>query len=277
MTSLARIRTLSAVSLGILGILWLATAHSTDSPEENRRNAPGVPVIVELFTSQGCSSCPAADAFLNDLANNQPVDGLHIIPLSLHVDYWDDMGWKDSFSHRRHSIRQQLYASVIGDKRIYTPQMIINGRSAFTGSDTATAMQALRLYGTAAKLPVHVYLKDDRRAVIRVAGVNMLPRPIMGHVVLALTEDGLETEILRGENRGRSLSNVGVVRNIGIVGTVSLGPGADRAGFSREVELDLQPGWNPEHMHVVVFVQDIEKMRVLGATARPLSTPVKKR
>ena len=257
------------IAAGIL--LWLAAASGSD--DADRRDAGGVPVIVELFTSQGCSACPAADAFLTRLARTQPVDGLHIIPLSLHVDYWDDLGWKDAFSDHRNSLRQQLYAAAQGDGRIYTPEMIVNGRVAFNGSDMQTAFQALRLYGTAAKLPVHVYLTDRGTAIIRVAGVRMVPADIVAQVVTALTEDGLKTTILRGENKGRTLTSTGVVRNIGVVGSVALGPGADTAGFSREIKLGVHKDWNPARMHIVVFVQDIEKMRVLGATSRPLIPP----
>src|SRR5438132_8543629 len=108
------------------------------------------PVLVELFTSEGCSSCPPADALLRTLADAQPIAGAEIIALSQHVDYWDRLGWKDRFSSAAFTNRQQQYGRAFNIGSIYTPQMVVDGREQFVGSDASRARRAI---GTALSAP----------------------------------------------------------------------------------------------------------------------------
>ncbi len=122
--------------------------------------APRVSVLVELFTSEGCSSCPPADTLLASLLREQPLPDVDIVPLSFHVDYWDHQGWKDPFSSKAFTVRQQAYSRIFGEDRVYTPQMVVDGLTEFTGSDDRAARTAL----TAAASRPHLPLKLDARA-----------------------------------------------------------------------------------------------------------------
>src|SRR3954466_3962011 len=115
----------------LAALIVTAVAQSTSTPSAR------VPVVVELFTSEGCSSCPPADALLSKLAQEQPVPGVEIIPLGMHVTYWDQLGWKDAASLPLATTRQQDYGVVFGTDRIYTPQAVIDGQDEVVGSDEA--------------------------------------------------------------------------------------------------------------------------------------------
>src|SRR3954468_7078030 len=148
--------------------------------------ASPVPVVVELFTSEGCSSCPPADAVLAPLARAPPVPGVTVIGLSEHVDYWNSLGWKDPFSDALFTDRQEDYASVIARGRVYTPQMVVAGRIDVLGSDERAARAAVE---RAAAEP-HGTLRLERRGKrVHVAGQD-LPAHGDAHVILAVVENG---------------------------------------------------------------------------------------
>src|SRR6478752_4847234 len=129
---------------GLLFAVALAIAsggvHATPAP--TRAEGP-TPVIVELFTSEGCSDCPPADTLLEKLIATQPIAGAEIIGLGQHVDYWDRLGWKDRFSSSALTARQQLYQTRFATDSIYTPQMVVDGRAEFVGSDASAARKAI--------------------------------------------------------------------------------------------------------------------------------------
>lgn len=164
--------------------------------------------VVELFTSQGCSSCPPADAFLDELAEREKV-----IALSYHVDYWDYLGWKDTFGSPEHSERQRAYADRRGDRRVYTPQMIVNGGDHLVGSDRLAVEEAIE----DASLPLDVELaREGGRIVARIGGSGRR----RGEATLWFAEvvRTAEVEIERGENRGEVIRYRNIVTELHPIG-----------------------------------------------------------
>jgi hypothetical protein len=204
-------------------------------------------VLVELFTSEGCSSCPPADQLLSELMRTQPVSGVRIVGLSEHVDYWDHQGWKDPFSNALFTRRQQDHAGPAASD-VYTPQVLVDGGSGVVGSDRAAVLKAIREVAAAPKIPIAVSWANDRQAVEIVVPSDK--RAARASVFLAITEDGLQSSVKRGENEGRELKHDGVTRRLTEVGR-SDGTGA----FRRVVPVSFDSAWNRPRLRVVAFIQ----------------------
>jgi hypothetical protein len=216
-------------------------------------------VVVELFSSEGCSSCPPADENLAYLAREQPVDGVEILPLELHVDYWNRLGWADPFSSPAFTDRQQRYARAFGQRGTYTPQMVVDGAREFAGAKTAKAKEAI---AAAALAPGRATVTIDRAANgvrVSVAGASA-----EADVLVAVTESGLATDVPRGENAGSHLAHAPVVRDLERIGAVSGG------GFTASFSPKLEATWRRENLRVVAFVQRRGDLRVTGAAATTL-------
>ena len=213
------------------------------------------PVIVELFTSEGCSSCPPADAELARLVREQPVADAEVIPLALHVDYWNNIGWKDPFSSAAFSVRQREYGQAFRLDSVYTPQMVVDGKTEFVGSDASRAADAIRRAASAPKASVAVAISEGA-AKIRVDGASAKGADVM----LAVTEDGLRSNVRAGENAGRHLSHVAVVRSLRRVGAVD-GQGA----YEGSVPLSLGKDRKRGGLSAVVFVQARGARGIIGA------------
>jgi len=232
------------------------------------------PVIVELFTSEGCSSCPPADKVLEQLEKTQPVDGAEIIAMSEHVDYWNYIGWSDPFSSAAFSARQQAYAPVFGNDGVYTPQMVVDGQAEFIGSNSGKAQAAIT---RAAKLPkgevkiaiVQNAAGGDVPAVKLKISAEKLPVVTSGdvaEVLLAITESNLSSQVVRGENSGRKLGHTAVVRELRSLGQIA----ATGKQFEAETTAILNKEWKLGELRLVAFVQERANKRVLGAAALPL-------
>ncbi len=257
-----------------------ALRQSGDEPfrpaaEASTSNASGsgaatrATVLVELFTSEGCSSCPPADVLLSRLEKTQPVEGAEVIALAQHVDYWNYLGWRDPFSSAEASARQREYAGAFGKDGVYTPQMIIDGRAEFPGGNTSKAFEAISASARSPKAEVQLKLipnGDAHSAGTRLSvRVEKLPPVSAGdtvEVLLAITESDLSTSVARGENAGRKLSHVGVTRKLNVLGVVA--PGKT---FTAEPEVMVDGGWRRENLRAVVFLQERSSKRVLGAAA----------
>jgi hypothetical protein len=237
-----------------------ASADPTADPATSART----PVLVELFTSEGCSSCPPADAVLARLEKTQPIAGAEVIALSFHVDYWNYIGWADPFSSAQFSERQGEYARAYGKDGVYTPQMIVDGVREFPGGNGNLATETITKAARTPKATLRFSReKPGAEGVVRL-GVKIADLPPMGaggaaYVLLAVTESDLSTDVRRGENSGRRLSHVGVVRRLTTLGPVT---GGD---FAVEASIPIERGWRRENLRAVVFAQESGSRRVLAA------------
>jgi hypothetical protein len=222
------------------------------------------PVLVELFTSEGCSSCPPADVLLRRLQRDG-VAGVDIIPLAFHVDYWDHLGWKDSFSSAAFSDRQQGYGRVFRIESVYTPQVVINGQAECLGSDGPRVTDLIRRAAAAPHAGVSLRGRTDGPNALVAVRIDALPPAPKGEivdVVLAMTEDGLDTFVSAGENAGRRLVHTGTVRSLVKIADVDR---SKSAGYSADLKAPIASGWRRDGLHAVVFVQERRSRRVVGA------------
>jgi hypothetical protein len=235
---------LSAAAAGAIGVAVVAAGRERSTPPAER-----VPVIVELFTSEGCSSCPPADAVLIDLIEHQPVPGAEVIGLSEHVDYWDRQGWRDPFSNHSFTQRQNAYSASTGSSEVYTPEMFVDGGAPFVGSDRS---QAISFITRAAAKPKPVVSLRVAASGADVLTVTIAPNKATASapVSLAIIEDGLSSSVTGGENAGRSLKHAAVTRRL-----ISIGKAEKDGSFAREVPLGLDSKWKRTSLHAVVFVQ----------------------
>ena len=210
---------------------------------------PRTPVLVELFTSEGCSSCPSADNALARLAQKQPVEGVELIALGFHVNYWDYLGWKDPYGAPEYGERQRRYALEGDENRVYTPQMVVDGVRSFVGGEDEARAQAA-LARKRPKVPLHLTAQVEGDTVV--VRVRTEAAPARGlELWAALAEDGLSSDVKRGENAGRKLAHAAVVRTM-----VTLpAPKAEEGGFVSEARLKLAPGWKRERLRAVAVLQ----------------------
>jgi len=224
------------------------------------------PVIVELFTSEGCSSCPPADEVLARLERTQPVEGAEIIALGEHVDYWNYIGWSDPFSSPAFSERQGAYAEAFGRDSSYTPQMVVDGRAEFVGSNWNKAVTAITQAARAPKANVEITpARKNTGAVSLQVRVGNLPAVTAGDTVdllLAITEENLSSNVSRGENARRRLNHKTVVRQLNLINSAEAKQGAS---FSAASTVTLAKGWKQENLRAVAFAQERKSRRVIGA------------
>ncbi len=213
------------------------------------------PVVVELFTSEGCSSCPPADALLVQLTQKTP-PGVALILLGEHVDYWNHDGWSDRFSSSQLTQRQNDYERHLHVADAYTPQMVVDGHLQFVGNDVAALKHNLELAAAQPK-SAQVSLQWEAGNHLKIA--VQAPEKTHAHVFLAITEDGLTTAISGGENSGRTLQHAAVVRELRELGSVKNG------SFEKTVEVARHPGWSAANLKVAVLVQDSDGGPIVGA------------
>jgi hypothetical protein len=229
------------------------------------------PVLVELFTSEGCSSCPPADALLERLLSTQRSTGAEVIGLGQHVDYWDQLGWKDRFSSAALTSRQQLYGARFNNESIYTPQMVVDGRVEFVGSDAAAARKAIDRAVAARHAVVRIGVEPgtvDRLAVsVAVTDLPPVGRGDRADIMVAVTEDHLRSDVKRGENHGRTLAHAAVVRHL-----TTVGEAAAEGASSARADIAIGSDWQRDNLKVVAFVQERRGRTILGSAVVPLQT-----
>ena len=236
----------------------LHAAEGSPEPGEVVEPADSPFAVVELFTSEGCSSCPPADRLLVELSERSRRPGSRLYPLVFHVDYWNDLGWPDPFADEQWSERQRRYAAGWKTSRVYTPQAVVNGRDAFVGSRRgrmATATQQALERPAEARLELQAFRHGEAIRVQFLAS-GRLSRAVLQ---VALVQDSATTEVAAGENRGRTLHHANVVRALETVDLHSTGEGY----------IDLVPpaGLALSAARVVAFVQDAASMAIRGAAS----------
>lgn len=257
----------TALLLAGFGVIAL---RSQDTPKPPASQAS--PVVVELFTSEGCSSCPPADAFLAKLAEQGRAHNLRIVALEEHVDYWDDQGWRDPFSSHNWTIRQDAYAGVLGNKNPYTPQIVVDGTVECSGGRPQLALQDVVQASSQAKTPVTLSQAPASKPGTENFSVQvgrLMPSAKGGaaEVWLAITETGLHSSVTRGENAGHELQHAAVVRSMRKIGEAK----ADRdVAFSGDASISIGKEWKRENLKAVALVQEKNSLRILGASEIPL-------
>jgi len=275
---------LSPVSLVVLAGLVLVAAFVIAVPDPAPSPMPArsgdqaaAPVVVELFTSEGCSDCPPADRLLAQLDQNQPVPGARIIALEQHVDYWDHLGWRDPFSSAQFSRRQEDYVGAFHINSAYTPQMVVDGSAQLVGSDQRAAFAAIAKSSHTARASIVIEQAGPapsdapslplRVRLDSVPGANVAAG---SDVILAITEDNLSSNVTNGENSGSKLSHRAVVRDMRVLGRVS-GDGSFAAG----ADVKLAKDWKRENLHAVAFLQQRSSRQILGAAEISLAPAVR--
>ncbi|TNE48464.1 MAG: DUF1223 domain-containing protein [Deltaproteobacteria bacterium] len=251
-------------SLGcFVGLLcWVAIAPPTNA------SAKKPFAVLELFTSEGCSSCPPADDIARQLAKRARTHNLNIFTLVYHVDYWNGLGWRDRFSQRKFTVRQNRYARSLRTRSIYTPQLIVNGVRHGVGSRPRTVQRILQA-GLRDKPSWNVALclrSQSKKAITLGYRLQGRPSPWL-RLQVSLVEWGLQSRVTRGENAGRTLKNANVVREFKSLSA--------RKALRGVTTLSMKRVQRRSKSAAIAFVQDLRTMRVLGAQRLLLKKPRK--
>jgi hypothetical protein len=256
---LASLLAISSISL----IPTLAANPPAASPDQ-----PRTPILVELFTSEGCSSCPPADELLQQMDARQPVNGAQLIVLSEHVDYWNHDGWKDPYSSAQFTQRQAGYVRALGLNTAYTPQLIVDGNIELKGTGLDIA-QTFEKAATVPKVSVRIDSAEiDASSQIKVKIQASGAEKHGGDVWIAVALDHATSQVSAGENSGRHLEHVAVVEELKKAGKLEKGK-----SFTQEIILKLKPNTDPKNVRVIAFVQESNEGKVLGAASTKIANP----
>ncbi len=248
----------------VLRVLTILVALAATAAADQSANAP---VVLELFTSEGCSSCPPADALLAKLHRSGSINGIDLIVLSEHVDYWNRLGWVDPFSSGQFSKRQRSYSSNWPD-RMYTPQMVIDGAIEVLGSDPLAVNRGIMVASLAKKASISLDAKFKGQGRIDLSvGIAEIPDGDWAKldVYAVVIEDDISTDVTRGENRGRVLKHVGVVRKLEQLEQLGQFSSDERGPITLAGSIRVERGWKIDNIRTAVFAQDRESQRIVGA------------
>ncbi len=235
----------------LLALAILGCTTTTSAAEEPRRDE--APLVIELFTSQGCSSCPSADELVNKLAKTGQLGGRPVIPLSFHVDYWDYLGWSDPYASAAWTERQREYAEVLED-RVYTPELVVAGRTGMVGSHGTRVAQAIAAAPPQKKLAA--------TATWNATGLRVdVTAPANADVYVAIWQNTTQTKVPRGENAGETLVSDHVVRTLVRVAT---------KGTKAQRTIEIDPAWGASgaSLGAVAFAQQADRT-IIGAAVLP--------
>jgi len=261
-------RNVGMVVLGIAFLVFGVHAQTTTTAMKAGNQYGNRAVLVELFTSEGCSSCPPADALLREIDGKETAAGQQIIVISEHVTYWNHLGWSDPFSSDTYTERQSEYGRRFHLESVYTPQMVIDGEEQIVGSDRTALQNALS--EEHAPEPLNIDIKKISRhgkgLTVEYSITGKMARSENADLFAVVADDTAKSSVAGGENLGRVLTHVSVARTMTRIGKFSTATDqlADVALPARD------RGPQNEKRHLILFVQTVGQGRVLGATARPL-------
>jgi hypothetical protein len=255
-------------SLALLGAVLIVgshacrTVHAASTPLPT--SGPG-PVLVELFTSEGCSSCPPADALLAQLdATQTSPGGRQVIVLSEHVTYWNHDGWHDPFSSQTFTDRQNEYGTRFGLSSVYTPQVVVDGAQELVGSDRVKLVHAIQAASSQPKIPITLENMQWSGGSVTVQ-VSIQSDARSATLIAALADDSDQSSVLHGENQGRNLRHVAVVRTL-VEARKIKGPLNQLS-----IQIKLPAGIQPQpKMRLIVFLADSHTGHILGAAMQTL-------
>ena len=230
----------------LLGPFAMLLGCAGAEADPRKPGVPEGPLVIELFTSQGCSSCPPADALLAKISAAGALAGRAVAPLSFHVDYWNDLGWADPFSLPAWTQRQHDYAGALGDDRVYTPELVVGGGTGMVGSQENAVALAIAKAPKQDVLPATAKWDAARVAVTATA-------PATADVLVAIYESSTKTSVTRGENSGETLGSDRVVRRLELVA---------RAGHTGTIAIPLDAKWRD--VGAVAFAQRSDR-RIIAA------------
>jgi hypothetical protein len=265
--SLACAIAIAGVALGPCRYGVVQVANAGDTGPASRPGSSDVPIVVELFTSEGCSSCPPADDVLARLEQSQPVKGARVVPLAFHVDYWDDLGWPDPFASPSFTARQRTYARRGGG--MYTPQAVVDGSTDLVGSRANALVEAIRTAALRPHASVGIEAQRKGGAVDLTVHVGPLPKAAnaagenRATVLVALTQSETKVDVPRGENAGKTLRHTAIVREIETAGTV------DSVGGDLRTALHVPNGVSDSALRVVALVQRKNGNEIVGSATQP--------
>src|SRR6267143_701408 len=253
---------LTLITLSFVAAVTLVRPHAQASarmPVSAR-----TPVVVELFTSEGCSSCPPADALLVRLAEEPLAGNVQLIALEEHVDYWNDLGWTDPFSSRDWTERHYVYAGALKNRNPYTPQMVVDGTVELTGSQPQKARQAILEAAGKPKVAVILERRNANKAgaadfSVKVGKMEGTAKRDAAEVWLAITETGLHSAVTRGENAGEDLHHAAIVRSMRKLGEAK---GDGQTSFAGDASVSLLKEWKRTNLKAVLFVQEKKSRRI---------------
>jgi hypothetical protein len=262
--SLPRSARWASLFLGIA--LTLHPSRAENQPANP--DTPPTPILLELFTSEGCSSCPPVDEFVRHMDESQPVAGAQIIVLSEHVDYWDHDGWKDKYSSSQFTERQNGYVHAMNLQTAYTPQMVLDGYIELKGSSSEieqTFAKELKV----TKIPVRIAsAKIEAPSQLKVKVEADAPEKHGGTIWLAVALDHAASQVSAGENSGKQLQHVAVVEELRKVGKLDKGK-----PFSQDVAVRLKPDTDTKNLRIIAFIQESNEGKVLGVAGVKVSNP----
>lgn len=239
---------LFAFVAGVLPSAATAQNQARDSMADKRKSF----VLLELFTSEGCPTCPPADANLAFLEREQPFKDTEIVTLALHVDYWNSVNWKDIYSSPLFSRRQQLYTQALKVDQSYTPQMVVDGQNQFAGGNLAKAQKTILEAAKTPKASVEVTAATDKVKI----KISDVPAHQNATVFLAITENAL----VSNRKTGAEPPHTSVVRILSPLGILA----AAQKSLELETILPTQPEWKKDNLRIVVFVQENASRKILG-------------
>lgn len=257
-----------AINLRALAVLLILSCVAAKD-DGRAADAAAPPVLVELFTSEGCSSCPSADEFLEQMDAAQPVPGVQLIVLSEHVDYWNHDGWKDPYSSASVTERQSGYVRSLRLNTPYTPQFIVDGANELKGGGPEVT-QILLKASAAPKVAVRINslrVESGSPALLKAhIDVDGTSQKHSAEIFVVMALDHAESQVLRGENTGRHLTHVAVAQEF-----VKIGKLEKQKAFSQDLQVKLKPGTDPANIRLIAFVQEPGLGKVLGTALQKIA------